>query len=415
MHGQLAALLDNGPWRAWNHQPGGAYLLRGDRMGEGERVLLAAVARAVLSGDRGDLSAQLEHAYAHWPEPEPPELVPSRQPEPAAVSGATLELPALALANGFGGFADGGRDYAVRARGRSGDPAALGERDRQSHVRHGRHRVRVCLHLGRQQPREPPDAVRERPGQRPDCRGALHPRRRDGRGLVADAGPAAPHACEPLPDPARGRPHALFADRARHPPRARRVRGHERSRQVLAADPDQRGRAPAPPERLRLQRMDPGSAPRGRGAARRDRARRGDRRDLRAQSLQHRVPRARGLRPRERGLALGNRRPGFVPGAQRIARRAGCPRPRGALRPLRRGPRSLRGAAPVDRARPRRGADPRVPAGPGHGRLRGSRARLAPRLRRRRPSRRGARCGRRWDADARRRCRCALRTTPSTC
>ena len=81
MHGQLTALLDNGPWRAWNHQPGGAYLLRGDRMGEAERVLLAAVARAVLSGDRGDLAAQLEHAYAHWPEPEPPDLVPSRQPD----------------------------------------------------------------------------------------------------------------------------------------------------------------------------------------------------------------------------------------------------------------------------------------------------------------------------------------------
>ena len=93
MHGQLTALVDNGPWRAWSHQPGGAYLLRGDRMGEAERVLLASVARAVLSGDRGDLSAQLEHAYAHWPEPEPPDLVPSRPTEPAAASDTRLELP----------------------------------------------------------------------------------------------------------------------------------------------------------------------------------------------------------------------------------------------------------------------------------------------------------------------------------
>jgi cyclic beta-1,2-glucan synthetase len=29
MHAQLAALLDNGPWRTWKHRPGGAYLLRG--------------------------------------------------------------------------------------------------------------------------------------------------------------------------------------------------------------------------------------------------------------------------------------------------------------------------------------------------------------------------------------------------
>ncbi len=122
MHGQLAALLDNGPWRAWNHQPGGAYLLRGDRMGEKERVLLAAVARVVLSGDRGDLSAQLEHAYAHWPEPEPDDLVPSRTPEPGVAAGSGPEVPPLALANGLGGFADEGRDYVVTLDGEAETP-----------------------------------------------------------------------------------------------------------------------------------------------------------------------------------------------------------------------------------------------------------------------------------------------------
>ncbi len=123
MHGQLTALLDNGPWRAWNHQKGGAYLLRGDRMGEAERALLAAVARAVLSGDRGDLSAQLEHAYAHWPEPEPPDLVPSREPATTEAAEATgMEEPPLVLANGRGGFADEGRDYVVRLDGRAETP-----------------------------------------------------------------------------------------------------------------------------------------------------------------------------------------------------------------------------------------------------------------------------------------------------
>ncbi len=122
MHGQLAALLDNGPWRAWNHQPSGAFLLRGDRMGEAERILLATVARAVLSGDRGDLSAQLEHAYAHWPEPEPPDLVVSRQAEPVPQSAATLEVPLLSLANGLGGFCDNGREYAVVLDGEAQTP-----------------------------------------------------------------------------------------------------------------------------------------------------------------------------------------------------------------------------------------------------------------------------------------------------
>ncbi len=40
-------------------------------MGEAERALLAAVARAVLSGDRGDLAQQLEHADAAVAQPEP--------------------------------------------------------------------------------------------------------------------------------------------------------------------------------------------------------------------------------------------------------------------------------------------------------------------------------------------------------
>ncbi len=33
MQAQLTALLDDGPWRTWQHRPGGAYLLRADRMG----------------------------------------------------------------------------------------------------------------------------------------------------------------------------------------------------------------------------------------------------------------------------------------------------------------------------------------------------------------------------------------------
>ncbi len=122
MHGQLTALLDNGPWRAWNHQPGGAYLLRGDRMGDAERVLLASVARVVLSGDRGDLAAQLEQAHAHWHAPEPPELVPVRQPAPTVADGPGVEPPVLVMANGLGGFCDGGREYAVLLDGEAETP-----------------------------------------------------------------------------------------------------------------------------------------------------------------------------------------------------------------------------------------------------------------------------------------------------
>src|SRR2546425_10467874 len=75
IHVQLAALLDTGPWGAWKHRSGGVYLLRGDRMNEAERNLLASVARAILSGDRGTLSDQLDWPY--------PERQPRRELPPA--------------------------------------------------------------------------------------------------------------------------------------------------------------------------------------------------------------------------------------------------------------------------------------------------------------------------------------------
>src|SRR3989449_549327 len=111
MHVQLTALLDTGPWGAWKHRPGGVYLLRGDRMSEDERTLLASVARVILSGDRGGLANQLDWPYL---ESQPQRELPPPPPRPASgPDGMEIEVPALTFANGTGGFADGGREYAV--------------------------------------------------------------------------------------------------------------------------------------------------------------------------------------------------------------------------------------------------------------------------------------------------------------
>ena len=59
MQEQLEGLLESGPWGAWKQRPGGVFLLRGDSMGEADRVLLATAARAVLNGDRGELANRL--------------------------------------------------------------------------------------------------------------------------------------------------------------------------------------------------------------------------------------------------------------------------------------------------------------------------------------------------------------------
>jgi cyclic beta-1,2-glucan glucanotransferase len=112
VHAQLAALLDDGPWRAWKHRSGGAYLLRADRMSEAERLLLRGVARAVLSGDAGTLAHQLDRPAPPAALPAPAELpAPAGPAEPAPIP--PPEVPPLTLANGVGGFADGGREYVV--------------------------------------------------------------------------------------------------------------------------------------------------------------------------------------------------------------------------------------------------------------------------------------------------------------
>jgi cellobiose phosphorylase len=108
MHEQLEALLERGPWRAWKHRPGGAYLLRGDGMPEAERLLLIGAAQAVLSGDRGELQNQLDRPT---PAPRWPREI-TRRPRPLSLlPGGPRDR--LLLDNGRGGFADGGREYVI--------------------------------------------------------------------------------------------------------------------------------------------------------------------------------------------------------------------------------------------------------------------------------------------------------------
>ena len=73
-------------------------------------------------------------------------------------------MPPMTLTNGLGGFTNDGR--ATRcARRRGGNAAALGERDREPALRNDRHGIRLGVYLVGQQPREPPDRLRERPGR----------------------------------------------------------------------------------------------------------------------------------------------------------------------------------------------------------------------------------------------------------
>ena len=109
MQAQLTALLNDGPWSAWQHRTGGAYLLRGDLLASDERVLLQTVATAVLRDAAGTLRAQLDR-----PEVVPDAAVPFAASAPVvAYPLAATAMPALTLANGRGGFTADGHQYAI--------------------------------------------------------------------------------------------------------------------------------------------------------------------------------------------------------------------------------------------------------------------------------------------------------------
>jgi cyclic beta-1,2-glucan synthetase len=120
MHQQLATLFDGGPWSVRKDRPGGIFLLRGDGMGESDRILLSAAARAVLRGDRGDLDHQLHPPFSEplWPPP-----LAIRRPPPPKVPPAEVEVPPLQFANGLGGFTKDGREYVVVLEGERETPA----------------------------------------------------------------------------------------------------------------------------------------------------------------------------------------------------------------------------------------------------------------------------------------------------
>ncbi len=107
---QLHQLLDAGPWSAWRAQPGGVFLLHADAMPEADRVLLDAVARAVLPGDRGTLRQQLDRPQEG--PPLPPDALPADEVPEGEVE-AEAEAPPLLLGNGLGGFSRDGAAYVV--------------------------------------------------------------------------------------------------------------------------------------------------------------------------------------------------------------------------------------------------------------------------------------------------------------
>jgi cellobiose phosphorylase len=107
MHEQLGAMIESGPWAGYKDKPGGVFLLRGESLPTAERVLLQAAARAVLSGEHGDLEGQLDRPVDETDWPAERFVAHAAEPKPPG------ERPALRFDNGVGGFGEDGREYVV--------------------------------------------------------------------------------------------------------------------------------------------------------------------------------------------------------------------------------------------------------------------------------------------------------------
>ena len=121
---RLAALLDEGPWRLWKHQPGGSFLLRADAMGQAERNLFMAVANAILDTSLGNLRMQLARPPLRALAAQPLAVLAGEDHiDPPAYPSMNVAVPQLTLTNGIGGFADEGRTYAIVLDGDQETPA----------------------------------------------------------------------------------------------------------------------------------------------------------------------------------------------------------------------------------------------------------------------------------------------------
>jgi cellobiose phosphorylase len=107
----IQQMVESGPEHGWLDQPGGVFLRRSDLMPPDDQVLLRAVARAVMDGATGGLHQQL--STPQFPSEPLPEVSHSNEASAGSDEASPSSAGDLALANGLGGFASGGREYVI--------------------------------------------------------------------------------------------------------------------------------------------------------------------------------------------------------------------------------------------------------------------------------------------------------------
>ena len=113
---ELLWLIEGGPEQGWVDKSGGVFLRRVDLMAADDQLLLRAVARVVMDAADGGLRNQLARPHAPFvPSPTRSDISDPDAPVRSAPASPVPSPPRdLELFNGFGGFADSGREYAIR-------------------------------------------------------------------------------------------------------------------------------------------------------------------------------------------------------------------------------------------------------------------------------------------------------------
>ena len=126
LHEQIMGLIASGIEASLIDRPGGIFVRSREHISSEDRILFQAVARAVISDDRGTLAEQLD--YRRVAQAQMPKLVPSRMLQAdtastrpfeaasaASFAGGSDEVarPELILDNGLGGFSAEGREYVI--------------------------------------------------------------------------------------------------------------------------------------------------------------------------------------------------------------------------------------------------------------------------------------------------------------
>ena len=111
LHEQIIGLIAAGIDASMTDRPGGIFVRFGEQISNEDRVLLQAVARAILTDSRGTLWDQI-HRRRPAEVPVPP-FTPARTHHAEAPAAAELPRRDLIFFNGLGGFTPDGREYVI--------------------------------------------------------------------------------------------------------------------------------------------------------------------------------------------------------------------------------------------------------------------------------------------------------------